>query len=133
MSQKVEMRTVIKQYFGQFMHSDKVLSRAIKSCRDEEILKFLDKMLEHEPRWQNKFNIVHAILHDNDLISCRFCNKALPYANVMEGKFYCSEQCEKTDLALKQSHSQPVGFETVQKTQSFIDKTKNFFRKLFKK
>lgn len=122
-------KQIIKNTFGQYIHSEKVLTRAIRSCNNEQINNYLDKTLEEEPRWQNKFNIVYAIVYNKDLMNCRFCNKALPYSYVLENKFYCSDQCEQTDIKLKESQVPQTGYETAQKTQSFIDKIKGFFKR----
>ena len=124
-----ELIKMIKDRFGEYLHSKKVLIRAVKSCPIVQINQYLTKRLEEEPKWEAKWNIVYAILTNEELPKCKFCNKQLPYSTIEQGKFYCSEECEQTDINLKNSRIEPLVQETIQKTTSLIDKVKKFFKR----
>ena len=100
---QVDPVQLIKNRFGQYQHSLVVLSRAVKSCRVSQINEYLNKCLEEEPKWENRWNIVYSILTKKELPTCKFCHKTLPFSYLLEGKVYCSEQCEKTAETLETS------------------------------
>lgn len=126
---EVDPIQLIKDRFTQYSHSPIVLTRAIKSCHIPQIMDYLNKRLEQEPKWESLSNIVYSILYNKELPKCKFCGKQLPYSAFTQKKFYCSEECEQTDISLKETSIEPAGYETVQKTQSFFDKIKNIFKR----
>ena len=120
-----EVIKLIKTNFNQYVHSLVVLSRAVKSCPIPQINEYLEKRLAQEPKWETKWNIVYSIVTNTDLPKCRFCNKQLPFSAIEEKKFYCSEECEKTDLSLKSAQAE----QEAQKPHTLVDKIKSFFKK----
>lgn len=126
---QVDPIDLIKKRFNEFLHSQKVLARAVKSCPVPQITEYLAKRLEQEPKWETTWNLVRAILTNQELPKCKFCGKQLYYSAIAQGKQYCSEQCQNTDNNLINSNIQPTGYETIQKTQSFFEKIKNFFKR----
>ena len=120
---------LIKEKFSQYMHSITVLTRAVKSCQVPQINQYLNKRLEQEPKWENKTNIVYSILSQKELPKCRFCGKQLSFSAIKQNKQYCSEECEQTDISLKETNIEPAGYEIIEKTQSFFDKIKNIFKR----
>ena len=126
---QAEIIQLIKDKFTHYLHSPVVLARAVKSCPIPQINDYLTKYLEQEPKWENKWNLVYGIINNIDLPKCRFCGKQLPYSAIAQKNFYCSEECEQTDISLKETNIKPTGYETVQKTQSFFDKIKNIFKR----
>lgn len=115
---------LIKQRFGQYLHSTVVLTRAVKSCQISEINNYLEKRLKQEPGWENKWNLVYAILTDSNLPKCKFCGKQLPISYLYSKQLYCSKKCEIMDNKIE-STTPPIKEVKI----SLIQKILNIFKK----
>lgn len=117
---QIDYIKLIKDRFTQYLHSNVVLTRAVKSCPIPQINQYLTKRLEQEPKWQNRWNIVYGIITDTELPKCKFCGKQLTFSAIAEKKIYCSEECKQADTNLKET--------SITNTQ----KKPNFFKSLFR-
>lgn len=124
--QKNDPTNLIKQRFGQYLHSMIVLTRAVKSCQIPEINEYLERRLKQEPRWETKWNLVYGILTDNDLPICKFCKKQIPVSCLINKQLYCSEECEKMD---KQTECSKIEQTTPSPLSSFIKRLLNIFKR----
>ena len=103
--QKNDPTNLIKQRFGQYLHSMIVLTRAVKSCQIPQINEYLERRLKQEPRWETKWNLVYGILTDNDLPVCKFCKKQIPVSCLINKQLYCSKECETMDKNIKETNT----------------------------
>lgn len=125
---QIDYIKMIRERFGDYLHSQKVLARAVKSCPVPQINQYLEKRLKEEPVWETKWNLVYAILTNIEVTKCKFCGKQLPFNTIIQNKQYCSEQCQNIDLQIQASKTKLL---TQEKTKdSFINKIKNFFNKV---
>lgn len=84
----------IKEYFSKYERvNDRCVNRFLKS--NPKIDKALARVLEKQPLWERKFNIVKAILEDISLTRCKVCDKLLPFSK--HAQSCCSYECMRNN------------------------------------
>lgn len=89
------IKKYIKEYFSRYERvNDRCVNRFLRN--NPRIDKVLARILEKQPLWERKFNIVKAVLEDIKLTRCKVCNKLLPFSKHTQS--CCSYTCMGNNL-----------------------------------